>query len=169
MNPNLLFLLHFLGGVAQALVLDRLSDNAKSVALAITLSLLGSLIAWHFPSFEDVLDRCDTVHANNVPAIDSDALKGSDIAARFCKLEDRTMEMHALSSSSEGRIHRLLRGPQRLYVATRLLIEYLALSCEVKRTLKRAQSMTSYKRTVDRQELIIPPIAVPAPVVVGNR
>ncbi|KAL1718648.1 hypothetical protein EV715DRAFT_291041 [Schizophyllum commune] len=169
MNPYLPFLLHFLGSVAQALVLERLSATAKRVVLALSLSLLGALVAWHIPRFEDVLDCCDTVHENIVPAIDSDAVKGSDIEARLCKLEDKTMEMYTISSSSEGRAHRLLRGPQRLYVATRLLIEYLALSCEVKRTLKRAQSMTSYKRTVERQELIIPPIAVPAPVVVGNR
>ncbi|KAI5830389.1 hypothetical protein K523DRAFT_239902 [Schizophyllum commune Tattone D] len=169
MNPYLPFLLHFLGSVAQALVLERLSATAKRVVLAIALTLFGALVAWHFPTFEDVLDCCDTVHANIVRAIDSDAVKGSDIEARLYNLGDKTMEMHAISSSSEGRVHRLLHGPQRLYIASRLLTEYWALSHDVRRTLKRAESMTSYKRTVDRQELIIPPIAVPAPVVVGNR
>ncbi|KAI5896229.1 uncharacterized protein SCHCODRAFT_02664068 [Schizophyllum commune H4-8] len=169
MNPYLPFLLHFLGSVAQALVLERLSATAKRVVLALSLSLLGALVVWHVPRFEDMLERCDSAHADIAPAIDSDALKGSDIEARFAKLEDKTMEMHAISSSSEGRIHRLLRDPQRRCVAFRLLIEYLALSCEVKRALRRAESMTSYKRTADRQELIIPPIAVPAPVVVSNR
>ena len=82
MNPYLPFLLHFLGGVAQALVLDRLGDTAKRVVLALALSLFGALVAWHFPRFEDVLDCCDNVHANIVPAIDSDAVKGSDIEAR---------------------------------------------------------------------------------------
>ena len=82
MNPYLPFLLHFLGSVAQALVLERLSATAKRVVLVLSLSLLGALVAWNFPRFEDVLDCCDNVHANIIPAIDSDAVKGSDIEAR---------------------------------------------------------------------------------------